>query len=184
MTKEPKTERDERMAKEAQKSMPEGARAMRQNLEAHVKVTFGKQTEGPKSWALVHVTQTGSPHPKGIDAKIIDSRVESREGISRDMNQAICDDAVNFVRGQKTLFSCEEVKAPVKPEASTGENSSDGSETETTESAQSNQSQSEETTAPDAPAKDANGTVYEECSTEECKAAEANSSDKPAEQTV
>lgn len=131
MTREPKTEREENMAKQAQKDMPENAKAMRQNLEAHVKVTFGKQTEGPKSFALVHVTQEGTPHPKGIKAVIIDSRVDSREGISRDMNQAICDDAINFVRGQKTLFSCEEAEAPVKPEDSTGENSSDGSETAT-----------------------------------------------------
>lgn len=181
MTKETKTERDERMTKEAQESMPENAKMMRRNGEAKIRVTFGRQTEGPKSWALVHVFQKGSPHPKGIDAVIIDSRVETGSGISRDMNQAICDDAINFVRGQITQFSCEEMmeKEEGKPETSKAETSSDGSGSElATGSAESNQSASA-----GAPATDAQGTVYEECTTEECKAAE-KAGDSPAPSAV
>lgn len=109
---ESKMDRDERMAKESQEAMPESAKMARRDLEAKVRVTFGRQTEGPRSWAVVHVFQKGMPHPKGLDAVIIDSRVEGPGGISREMNQAICDDAMNFVRGQSTQFTCEEFLEP------------------------------------------------------------------------
>jgi len=110
---ESKMDRDKRMAKEAKADMPESAKMARKDLEAKIRVTFGRQTEGPRSWAVVHVFQKGMPHPKGLDAVIIDSRSDG--GISREMNQAICDDAINFVRGQSTQFSCEEFSEEVQP---------------------------------------------------------------------
>lgn len=131
-----KTERDERMAEESAKAMPESQKAMRKDLDGKVKVTF------PGGHAIVHVFQKGAPHPKGLDAVIIDNRVEVGTGFGREFRQEVMDDAINFARGQSTKFSVSEYHEEKKEETSNAETSSGGSESVDPQSGQSNQSES------------------------------------------
>lgn len=115
---------------------------MRQDGEMKVLVTY------PGGSAIVHVFQKGSPHPKGLDSVI----VKSEGGIGREERQAIQDDAINFVRGQTTKFSCEEFHEE-KQDAGNAETSgevvgSTGSDQVASESAPSNPSASNEIGTP------------------------------------
>lgn len=105
---ESKMDRDARLNKESQEKMPGAAQAQRENADVKVKVTFGGAEDRPAAFAIVHVFQKGMPHPKGLDAVIIDHRLGTDEPFGREVKQAVVDDAINFVRGQTTKFQVEE----------------------------------------------------------------------------
>lgn len=88
--------------------MSEAAHAQRQNGEAELKVTFGQEEEGTKSYALVRVFQQGKPHPKGIDAVVVSHFVQKGTAFPRELKQEVTDAAIDFVRGKANKFSIEE----------------------------------------------------------------------------